>query len=166
MRRLVVRGVIRGGGVGWGGWSSLLRVGSGDGVSLGGRGRGDSRWCVSAGASQSIGWWGLPRVASVGGWVGGVVVWGWHCWWWGGPGWVLRWLGVWASLWVVLDLRVPAVRSLRFLAACGAEVWVGGGRMGVWVGLWSVDHGWLPVVGARWYGVWLGGLLVVVGCSY
>ena len=53
------------GGVGWGGWSSLLRVGSGDGVSCGGRGRGDSRWCVSAGASTSIGWCWLPRVASV-----------------------------------------------------------------------------------------------------
>ena len=23
----------------------------------------------------------------------GGVVWGWHCWWWAGRGWVLRWLG-------------------------------------------------------------------------
>ena len=65
MRRLVVRGVM--GGVVWvgGGWSSLSRVGSGDGVSCGGRGRGDSRWRVSAGVSTSIGWCWLPRVASV-----------------------------------------------------------------------------------------------------
>ena len=85
---------------------------------------------------------------------------------WGGRGWVLCWLGVWASLWVVLVLRVCAVRSLRFLTGCGAEVWVGGGRMGVRVGLWSVCNGWLLVDGARWYGVWVGGLLVVVGRSY
>ena len=52
-------------GVGSGGWSSLLRVGSGDGVSCGGRGRGDSRWRLSAGVSTSIGWCWLPRVASV-----------------------------------------------------------------------------------------------------
>ena len=99
-----------------------------------------------------------------GGWGG--VVWGWHCWWWGGRGWVLCWLRVWASLWVVWVLRVCAVRSLRFLAGCGAEVLVGGGRMGVQVGLWSVCNGWLLVDGARWYGVWVGGLLVVVGRSY
>ena len=51
--------------MGWGGWSSLSRVGSGDGVSCGGRGRGDSRWRVSAGVSTSIGWCWLPRVVSV-----------------------------------------------------------------------------------------------------
>ena len=37
--------------------------------------------------------------------------------------------------------------------------------MGVTVGLWSVGNGWLTVDGARWYGVWEGGLQVV-GCSY
>ena len=86
------------------------------------------------------------------------VVWGWHCWWWGGRGWVLCWLGVRASLWVVWVLRVCAVRSLRFLTGCGAGMWVGGGRMGVRVGLWSVCNGWLLVDGARWYGglVWGG----------
>ena len=79
MQRLVVRAVM--GGPVWvgGGWSSLSRVGSGDGASLGGRGRADSRWCVSAGASPSIGWWGPPRGASVawsrgGGGGGGVGV--------------------------------------------------------------------------------------------
>ena len=92
--------------------------------------------------------------------------WGWHCWWWGGRGWELCWLRVWASLWVVWVLRVCAVRSLRSLAGCGAEVWVGGGRMGVRLGLSSVFNGWLPVDGARWYGVWVGGLLVVLGRSY
>ena len=66
-------------------------------------------------------------------------------------------------MWV---LRVGAVRSLRPLAGCLAEVWVGGCRMGVRVELWSVGNGWLPVDGAHWYGVWVGGLLVVVGCSY
>ena len=35
--------------------------------------------------------------------------------------------------------------------------------MSVRVGLWSVCNGWLLVDGARWYGVWVGGLLVVVG---
>ena len=29
--------------------------------------------------------------------LGGGGVWGWHCWWSGGRGWLLRWLGVWAS---------------------------------------------------------------------
>ena len=38
--------------------------------------------------------------------------------------------------------------------------------MGVRVGLWSVCNGWLLVDGARWYGVWVGGLLVVVGRSH
>ena len=33
--------------------------------------------------------------------------------------------------------------------------------MGVRVGLWSVCNGWLLVDGARCYGVWVGGLLVV-----
>ena len=34
------------------------------------------------------------------------------------------------------------------------------------VGLWSVCDGWLLVDGARWHGVCVGGLLVVVGRSY
>ena len=79
---------------------------------------------------------------------------------------MLSWLGVLASQWVVWVLRVRAVRSLWSLAGCGAEVRVGGGRMGVRSGLWSVGNGWLPVDGARLYGVWVGGLLVEVGCSY
>ena len=166
MRRLVVRGVMGGVVSAGGGLSSLSRVGFGDGVSCGGHGRGDSRWRVSAGVSMSIGWCWLPRVVSLawsrGGGRGGVV-WGWRCWWWGGRGWVLCWLGVWASLWVVWVLRVCAVRALQFLTGCGAGVWVGGGRMSVRVGLWSVCNGWLLVDGARWYGVWVGGLLVVVG---
>ena len=96
----------------------------------------------------------------------GGVVWGWHCWCWGGQGWVLCWLGVWALLWGLWVLRPRAVRSLRPLAGCGAEVWVGGGSTGVRLGLWSVCNGWLLVDGARWYGVWVGGLLEVVGRSY
>ena len=94
------------------------------------------------------------------------MVWGWRRWWWGGRGWVLCWLGVWTSCQVVWVLRLRAVRSLRSLAGCGAEVRLGGGRMGVQAGLWSVGNGWLPVDGARWHGVWVGGLLVVVGCFY
>ena len=147
----------------------MSRVGSGEGVSCGGRGRGDLQWRVSVGASTSIGRCWLPRVAFVawsrGGGRGGLV-WGWHCWWWGGRGWVFCLLGVWASLWVVWVLRVCAVRSLRFLAGCGAEVCVGGGRMGVRVGLWSVCNWWPLVDGACWYGLRVGGLLVVVGRSY
>ena len=96
----------------------------------------------------------------------GGVVWGWHCWCRGGRGWVLRRLGVWVSLWVAWVLRVRPVPSLWFPAGCGVEVLVGGGRMGVRVGLRSGGNGWLPVDGARWYGVRVGGLLVVVGCSF
>ena len=85
--------------------------------------------------------------------------WGGCWWWWGwGAGWVLCRLGVRASLWVVW--------VLRFLTGCGAGVRVGGDRMSPRVGLWSVCDGWLLVDGARWYGVWVGGLLVVVGRSY
>ena len=96
----------------------------------------------------------------------GGVVWGWCCWWWGGRGWVLCWVGVWASLWVVWVLCVCAVRPLRLLTGCGAGVRVGGGRMSVRLGLWSVCNRWLLVDGVRWYGVRVGGLLVVVGRSY
>ena len=122
--------------------------------------------CVGGGID--VNWLVLAAACCVrglvsGGGAGGGVVWGWRCWWWGGRGWVLCWLGVWASLWVVWVLRVCAVRPLRFLTGFGAGVWVGGGRMGVRVGLWSVCNGWLLVDGARWYGVWVGGLLVVVG---
>ena len=38
--------------------------------------------------------------------------------------------------------------------------------MGIRTGLWSVRSGWLPVDGVCLYGVWVGGLLVMVGCSY
>ena len=38
--------------------------------------------------------------------------------------------------------------------------------MGVRAGLRSVGNRWLPVDGARLHGVWVGGLLVVVGCFY
>ena len=145
---------------------TLSRVGSGDGVCLVGCGRGDSRWCVSAGASQSIGFLGTAACCVCGlvsgGGAGGRVVWGPHCWCWGGRVWVLRWLGVWASRQVVWGWRVRAVRLLRSLAGCGAEAWVGGGRMGVRAVLRSVGNGWLPVDGARLHGVLVGGLLVVV----
>ena len=125
--------------------------------------------CVGGGID--VNWLVLAAACCVrglvsGGGAGGGVVWGWRCWWWGGRGWVLCWLGVSASLWVVRVLRVCAVRPLRFLTGCGAGVWVGGGRMGVRVGLWSVCNGWLLLDGARWYGVRVGGLLVVVGRSY
>ena len=122
---------------------------------------------VCVGGGIDVNWLVLAAACCVRGLVSGGgrggVVWGWCCWWWGGRGWVLCWLGVWASLWVVWVLRVCAVRPLRFLTGCGARVWVGGGRMSVRVGLWSVCNGWLLVDGARWYGVWVGGLLVVVG---
>ena len=38
--------------------------------------------------------------------------------------------------------------------------------MGDRLGLWSIGNGWLPVDGACWYGLWVGGLLVVTGRSY
>ena len=122
--------------------------------------RGHRRQLAGAGCRVVRPWPGLGGGAGGGGGVGValLVV--------EGAGWELCWLGVWASLWVVWVLRVCAVRSLRFLAGCGAEVWVGGGRMGVRMGLWSVCNGWLLVDGTRWYGVWAGGLLVVVVRSY
>ena len=165
MRRLVVRGVMGGvvwvGGGGhrcraWGPVMGSLAAVAGGGIRGGMCRRGHRHRLVGAGCRVLCPWPGL------GGGAGGVV-WGWRCWWWGGRGWVLCWLGVWASLWVVWVLRVCAVWPLRFLTGCGAGVWVGGGRMSVRVGLWSVCNGWLPVDGARWYGVWVGGLLVVVG---
>ena len=108
------------------------------------------------------GWLLVDGARWYGVWVGGLlVVVGW-----GRRGGVLCWLGVRASLWVVWVLRVCAVWPLRFLTGCGAGVRVGGGRMSPRVGLWSVCDGWLLVDGARWYGVWVGGLLVMVGRSY
>ena len=79
----------------------------------------DVNWLVLAAACCVRG------LVSGGGWGG--VVWGWHCWWWGGRGWVLCWLGVLASLWVVWVLRVCAVRSLQFLAGSWCRS-VGGRR--------------------------------------
>ena len=75
-------------------------------------------------------------------------------------------MAVWASRLVAWVLRVRALRSLWSLADCGAEVLVGGGCLGIRVGLWSVGSGWLLVDGACWHGVWVGGLLVVVGPSF
>ena len=169
MRRLLVRGVM--GGVVWVGgggrrcraWGpvmgSLVAV-AGGGIRGGVCRRGYRRQLAGAGCRVLRPW---PRLGGGGGggWCGGGAV-GVR----GGRGWVFCWLGVWASLWVVWVLRVCAVRPLRFLTGCGAGVWVGGGRMSVWVGLWSVCNGWLLVDGARWYGVWVGGLLLVVGRSY
>ena len=84
----------------------------------------------------------------------------------GALGWVLCWLGVRGCRRVVWVLCVRAVRSLWSLTGCGVQVRVGGGRLGIQAGLWSVGSGWLPVDGACCHGVWLGGLLVVVGCSF
>ena len=86
---------------------------------------------------------GLVSGGGGGGWCRGGTAGGW-----GGRGWVLRWFGVWASRRVVWVLPVRAVRSLWSLAGCGAEVWVGGGRMGIQAGLLSVGSGWLPGDGA------------------
>ena len=154
--------------MGWGGWSSLSRVGSGDGVSCGGRGRGDSRWRLSAGASTSIGWCWLPRVAYVASSPGGAGG--------GGVGVALLVVGG-AGMGVVLagGLVVPVGRVGVACVRCAALavldwLWcrgVGGRRPhGRRVGLWSVCNGWLLADGARWYEVWVGGLLVVVGRSY
>ena len=120
---------------------------------------------MSAGASQSIRWWEPPRDASVA-WSRWGEVWGWHCWWWGGRGWVLCWLRVWASRRVVWVLRVHVVRSLWSLAGCTAEVRMGGGRLGIRAELRSVGSGWLPMDGACSHEMWVRRLLVVVGCSF
>ena len=140
MRQLVVRGVM--GGVVWVGgggrrcrvWGLVMRfvlTAAGGGTRGGVRRRGHRNQSAGGGCRMLRLWPGLGGGAGGGGGVGVVllVV--------GGRGWVLRLLGVWASLWVVRVLRVRAVRSLRSLAVCGAEVRVGGCRMGVRAGLWS-----------------------------
>ena len=99
-----------------------------------------------------------------GGGAGGGLVWGWHCWWWGGRGLMVCWAGVSASRGVLWVLRVRAVRFLRLLAGRGVEVRVGGGCLGIRVGLWSIGSGWLLLDGACWHQVRVEGLLVVVGC--
>ena len=93
----------------------------------------------------------------------GGMVWWWYCCRRGGRQWVLCWMGVWASRWVVWVLRVRVVRFSRFLVGRGVEV--GAGCLGIQVGLWSVGSGRLLVDGARWHGLQVGGLPVVVGCS-
>ena len=169
MRQLVVRGCAEEGGFGWGGgWSSLSPVGSGDGVFLGGRGRGDSRWCVSAGVGGGGGRWGSSRGTSVAwSWGGGGdgMLLAWYCCWGGAWGWVLCLTGVWASCQALWVLRVLAVRFLRSLACRDVEVRLGAGCLGISVGLWSIGSGWLLVDGACWHGLRVRGLLVVVGCS-
>ena len=122
--------------------------------------RGHRHQLAGAGCCVLRPWPGLGGGGGGGGWCWGGTVGGG-----GGQGWGLCWLGVRAYLWVVRVSRVCTVRSLRSLAGCGAEVWEGGGRMGVRVGLWSVCNGWLLVDGACWYRVWVQGLLVVVGRS-
>ena len=116
------------------GRSSLLRTGSGNGVSLGGRGRAGSWSCVSAGAEGGGRWWGSPCGVSVvqsrlGG--RGLIVWGWHCWRRGGAGVgaVLDGsLGDGRVFWV---LCVHVVRVSRSLAGRGVGVGGGSGHPGV-----------------------------------
>ena len=154
--------------MGWGRWSSLLRVGSGDGVSLVAAGGGTRAGvCRRRLGMAGVCWdlrvvreWPGPRGGGRGG-----MVWGWHRWWPGGWGWVLCWKGVWASRRVLWVLRVRAVRFLRSLAGRGVWVLVGVSCLGIWMGLWSVGSGWLLVDGACWHGLQVGGLPVVVGCS-
>ena len=157
-------GCGEGGGVGGAGVVFAVPCGVGDGVYLAGRGRGDSQWCVSAGAGGGRDRWASLRGASVA-WSrgGGGIMWGWDCWWRGGRGWVLCWTGVRASRRVVCVLRVRVVRFLRSLA--GRSVEMGGGCLGIRVELWSVGSGRLLVDGACWHGLRLGELLIAVGCS-
>ena len=68
-------GAVEGVGLGQcGGWwcgvwrgGLCWRAGYGDGISLSGRGRGCSWWCVSAGARGGGGWYGSPCSVSVAG---------------------------------------------------------------------------------------------------
>ena len=102
-----------------------------------------------------------PRLG--GGSRGGMVWWG-QCWWSGGRGWVLCWTGVSAFHRVLWVLCVCAARSRRSLAGGGVEIPVGAGCLAIWVGLWPVGSGWRLLDGACWYGVRIGGLLVVLEC--
>ena len=168
VRRLVVRGVVGGvvrvGGGGrrcrvWGPVMGFLLADAGAGTRGGVCRRGHRHQSAGGGCRVSRLWPGLG--GGGGGWCeGGTAGAG------GGGGGCCAGWGSARSGWAVWVLLVRAVRSLRSLAGCGVQVWVGGGRMGVRVGLRSAGNGWLPVDGARWYGVWVGGLLVLVGCSY
>ena len=132
MRRLVVRGVVR--GVVWDGGGGGRRCCVWDLVmgfplmAAGGRPRGGvcPRWLGVAGALGVFARCISGLVPGGGGAEG--MVWGWHCWWREGRGWVLCWTGVWASRRVVWVLGVRVVRFLRSLAGRGVEVgcgWLG-----------------------------------------
>ena len=83
MTQLVLRHVVRAVVWAWKGWLLLLWAGSGDGISLGGGGRKDSRTGSSAGGGGALGPGRCLRVANqcsgLGGGGGGRVVWGWQC---------------------------------------------------------------------------------------
>ena len=170
MRRLVVRGVM--GGLLWvsGGWSSLLRVGSGDWVFLW-RSREGGLPVACVGGGIDINWLVLAAVCCVLGLVsrgglggGGVgvallVVGG------AGVGVVLAWGSGRSCGWCGYCVCAPCGPCGSWLVVvlwCGweAAAWAAG------LGLLSVCYGWLLVDGARLYGVWVGGLLVLVGRSY
>ena len=168
MRWLVVRGVM--GGMVWvGGGGRRCRVwgvvmgfllAAGGGGTRGGVCRRGHRYQWAAGGCRVLRLWpGLEGGR-------GGVVWGWHCWWWGGAGGgvvLAGGLGVPVGRVGVTCVRRAVLAVPGWLRCRGV-----GGRRPHWRpgGAWSVGKGWLPVDGARWYGVWVGGLLVVVGCSY
>ena len=90
-------------------------------------------------------------------------MWGWHCWWRGGRGWVLCWMEVWVSCWVLWAMCVRLVRVLRPLAGHGVEIGVG--CLGMRQGLLFVGGGRLLIGGARRHRLRVRVLSVVVGCS-
>ena len=87
-------------------------------VAVGGGTRGRVCWQGDRNQSAAGGLRVVRRWPGLGGGGGGGVVWGWHCGCRGVRGWVLRWLGVWASRWVVWALRVRAVRIFTWLVLC------------------------------------------------
>ena len=157
VRQLVVRRVARvvvWAGGGWG-WSLLLCAELGDGVCLGGRGRGGSWTGTYVGGGGGGGLWVSPCGESVlrtwGGRVAVALLRG------GGWGYVLRRLGSWVSrrvLWV-LCVHMCVGQVMRPLA--GRGVGVGDGCLGFWVGLWFAGGVRLLAGGARGQGLRQGG---------
>ena len=135
---------------------------------VGGGGKGGSRWCSSAGGGGGAASRGSQCGVSVvrswwGGAGGGGELWGWHCWWRGGRGWVLFWMGVLTSCRILSALCVPVMRVSRPLAGRGIEV--RGVCSGIRLGLWLVGGRRLLMGDAHKQGLRLRGLSVVDGCS-
>ena len=132
LRRLVVRGVVRGlVWVGGGGrccrmWGLVMKFFL---VAAGGGSRGGVCWQGQelAGVVGVFTWCVSSLVPGGGGW-------GWRYWWRGGRGWMLCSTGMWESCRVMWVLRVRVARFLRSLASHGSRY---GWEVAAWESGWG-----------------------------